>query len=123
MCPEYGATVAIFPIDEMTLDYLRLTGRDERQVALVEAYARAQGLFRTDDRRMRSTRETLELDSRTVEPSLAGPRRPQDRVPLAKREGVVCRRAAGTEERREGGAGVGGGAAVATETRSSTARS
>ena len=49
MCPEYGATVAIFPIDEMTLDYLRLTGRDETQIALVEAYARAQGMFRTDD--------------------------------------------------------------------------
>jgi aconitate hydratase len=56
MCPEYGATVAIFPIDGMTLDYLHLTGRDEKQIALVEAYARAQGLFRLTRRRMRCTR-------------------------------------------------------------------
>jgi aconitate hydratase len=83
MCPEYGATVAIFPIDEMTLDYLRLTGRDARQVALVEAYAKAQGLFRTNEARDAVYSETLELDLSTVVPSLAGPRRPQDRVTLA----------------------------------------
>jgi aconitate hydratase len=82
MCPEYGATIAIFPIDEMTLDYLRLSGRDESRVRLVEAYAKAQHLFRvpTDPDPVYS--ETIELDLATVEPSLAGPRRPQDRVSL-----------------------------------------
>jgi aconitate hydratase len=84
MCPEYGATVAIFPIDEMTLDYLRLTGRDDKQVALVEAYAQAQGLFRSDSSPEAIYTETLELDLSTVEPSLAGPRRPQDRVSLSR---------------------------------------
>ncbi len=82
MCPEYGATVAIFPIDEMTLDYLRLTGRDAKDVKLVEDYARAQGLFRTDDSPEAIYSDVLELDLSTVEPSLAGPKRPQDRVPL-----------------------------------------
>ena len=82
MCPEYGATVARFPIDEMTLDYLRLTGREASQVALVEDYARAQGLFRTDDAPEAVYSETIEVDLRTVEPSLAGPKRPQDRVSL-----------------------------------------
>jgi aconitate hydratase len=82
MCPEYGATVAIFPIDDMTLDYLALTGRDERHVALVDAYARAQGLFRTDATPDAEYSDTLELDLGTVEPSIAGPRRPQDRVSL-----------------------------------------
>src|SRR6187401_585313 len=82
MCPEYGATIAIFPIDEMTLDYLRLTGRDDSRVKLVEAYARAQGLFRTAGQADPRYTETIELDLGTVEPSLAGPRRPQDRVSL-----------------------------------------
>ena len=82
MCPEYGATIAIFPIDEMTLDYLRLTGREESQVQLVEAYARAQGLFRVAGDADSAYTETIELDLATVEPSLAGPRRPQDRVSL-----------------------------------------
>jgi aconitate hydratase len=82
MCPEYGATVAIFPIDDMTLDYLRFTGRDAAHVALVEAYAKAQGLFRTDATPDAVYAETIELDLGTVEPSLAGPRRPQDRVAL-----------------------------------------
>jgi aconitate hydratase len=84
MCPEYGATVAIFPIDEMTLDYLRLTGREPSQVQLVEDYARAQGLFRTAETPDPIYSETLELDLGTVVPSLAGPRRPQDRVALSK---------------------------------------
>src|SRR5207247_2552712 len=82
MCPEYGATIAIFPIDEMTLDYLRLTGRDAACVRLVEAYARAQGLFRTIADPDPVYSEGIELDLSTVEPSLAGPRRPQDRVSL-----------------------------------------
>jgi len=82
MCPEYGATVAIFPIDGMTLDYLRLTGRDESRVQLVEAYARAQGLFRVDGAPDAVYSSTVELKLGTVEPSLAGPKRPQDRVSL-----------------------------------------
>jgi aconitate hydratase len=84
MCPEYGATVAIFPIDEMTLDYLRLTGRDDEQVALVEAYAKEQGLFRTPGGLDAVYSETLELNLDAIEPSLAGPRRPQDRVSLRR---------------------------------------
>jgi len=82
MCPEYGATVAIFPIDDMTLDYLRLTGRDESHVQLVDAYARAQGLFRLDGAPDAIYSDTVELRLDTVEPSLAGPKRPQDRVSL-----------------------------------------
>jgi aconitate hydratase len=82
MCPEYGATVAICPIDEMTLDYLRLTGREEAHVRLVEAYAKEQGLFRTPETEDPQYTATIELDLSTVEPSLAGPKRPQDRVSL-----------------------------------------
>jgi aconitate hydratase len=88
MCPEYGATVAIFPIDEMTLDYLRLTGRDDSRVKLVEEYAKAQGLFRTNGSPDAIYSETMELDLETIEPSLAGPRRPQDRVSLKKAKGA-----------------------------------
>jgi aconitate hydratase len=84
MSPEYGATIAVFPVDEMTLDYLRLTGRDEPRVTLVEEYAKAQGLFRTADTPDPVYTETLGLDLASVEPSLAGPRRPQDRVPLGR---------------------------------------
>ena len=84
MCPEYGATVAIFPIDGMTLDYLRLTGRETAHVQLVEDYAKAQGLFRIDGAPDPVYSETLTLDLASVGPSLAGPRRPQDRVPLAR---------------------------------------
>jgi aconitate hydratase len=82
MSPEYGATIAICPIDEMTLDYLRLTGRDEAHVRLVEAYAKEQGLFRTESSVEPAYTATVELDLSTVEPSLAGPKRPQDRVSL-----------------------------------------
>ncbi len=82
MCPEYGATIAIFPVDAMTLDYLRLTGREPGAIALVEAYARAQGMFRTADAPDPVYSETIEMDLGGVEPCLAGPRRPQDRVPL-----------------------------------------
>jgi aconitate hydratase len=84
MSPEYGATIAIFPIDAMTLDYLRLTGRDERRIVGIEEYARAQGLFRFPDTPEADYGEVLNLDISTVEPSLAGPRRPQDRVTLAQ---------------------------------------
>ncbi len=82
MSPEYGSTIAIFPIDDMTLDFLRLTGRSESQVALVEAYAKAQELYRTDATVDPIYTTAIELDLGSVEPSLAGPRRPQDRVPL-----------------------------------------
>jgi aconitate hydratase len=83
MCPEYGATAAMFPIDEMTLDYLTLTGRPAVQVKLVESYAKAQGLFREAGTEALYD-ETIELDLGLVEPSLAGPKRPQDRVSLTK---------------------------------------
>jgi aconitate hydratase len=82
MSPEYGATIAICPIDDMTLDYLRLTARDAAQVQLVEAYAKEQGLFRTADSPDPIYTQAIELDLTTVEPSLAGPKRPQDRVSL-----------------------------------------
>jgi aconitate hydratase len=81
MSPEYGATCGFFPVDEATLDYLRLTGRSEERVGLVEAYCREQGLFHDPDREPEYSR-IVELDLGDVEPSLAGPRRPQDRVPL-----------------------------------------
>ncbi|MFB6396684.1 aconitate hydratase [Polymorphospora lycopeni] len=81
MSPEYGSTVAIFPIDAETINYLQLTGRDEKQVALVEAYAKEQGLWH-DPAAEPNYSERLELDLSTIEPSLAGPKRPQDRVPL-----------------------------------------
>ncbi|MBZ2196350.1 aconitate hydratase [Occultella gossypii] len=81
MSPEYGSTVTIFPIDDETLDYLRLTGRAPEQVALVEAYAKEQGLWHDPDH-VPEYSQVVELDLGTVEPSLAGPRRPQDRIPL-----------------------------------------
>ncbi|SIN07427.1 aconitate hydratase [Micromonospora cremea] len=81
MSPEYGSTVAIFPIDAETVRYLKLTGRDDAQVALVEAYAKEQGLWHDPDAEPEYS-ERLELDLSTIEPSLAGPKRPQDRVPL-----------------------------------------
>ena len=83
MAPEYGATCGIFPIDRAAIDYLRFTGRDEAQVDLVEAYCREQGLFHGPDTPEAEYSDTLELDLSTVEPALAGPRRPQDRVPLS----------------------------------------
>ena len=82
MAPEYGATMGFFPTDASTLDYLRFTGRDEATVALVEAYTKAQGLFRTPGAPEPLFTDTLELDLAAVQPSLAGPRRPQDRVEL-----------------------------------------
>jgi aconitate hydratase len=116
MCPEYGATVAIFPIDDMTLEYLRLTGRDASQVALVETYAKAQGLFRLDSTPDAKYDQTLELDLSTVEPSLAGPRRPQDRVPLAKAKVSFASALADLQKGVKKGAHSGGGTAVATAT-------
>jgi aconitate hydratase len=80
MAPEYGATCGFFPVDKLTLDYLHLSGRDEHRIKLVEAYSKAQGLWRTETDP--SFTDTLELDLSTVQPSLAGPKRPQDRVLL-----------------------------------------
>jgi aconitate hydratase len=88
MAPEYGATIGFFPIDDETLNYLRLTGRKPIQVAVVEAYAKAQGLFRTAWSPDPVFMDSIELDLASVEPSMAGPKRPQDRVPLAKSKHV-----------------------------------
>ncbi len=82
MAPEYGATCGIFPIDDETLNYLRLTGRSDDELALVESYAKEQGLFREPGQPEAAYTSVVELDMSNVEPSLAGPKRPQDRVPL-----------------------------------------
>ena len=82
MAPEYGATMGFFPVDAETLAYLQFTARPHEQIALVEAYCKEQGLFRTDATPDPSFTDTLQLDLGTVEPTVAGPKRPQDRVPL-----------------------------------------
>jgi aconitate hydratase len=82
MAPEFGSTCGIFPIDGETMRYLELSGRDDRQIKLVEAYAKEQGMWREDDQADALYSEQLELDMGTVEPSIAGPKRPQDRIPL-----------------------------------------
>ncbi|MBZ5528760.1 MAG: aconitate hydratase AcnA [Acidobacteriia bacterium] len=84
MAPEYGATMGFFPVDAQTLDYLRFTGRSQDQIAVVEAYCKEQGLFRHDQTPDPAFSATLSLDLSTVEPTIAGPKRPQDRVPLVK---------------------------------------
>src|SRR5438876_4090018 len=115
MCPEYGATIAIFPIDAMTIEYLKLTGRDGNRIDLVETYARAQGLYRDKDSLDPVYTDTIEFDLTAIEPSLAGPKRPQDRVPLrAAKQGFAAALpgmmvARGTTS----GASSGGGTAVA----------
>ncbi|MEX1182635.1 MAG: aconitate hydratase AcnA [Gemmatimonadota bacterium] len=83
MAPEYGATCGIFPVDDLTISYLEFTGRAPEHVELVRAYMKEQGLFRTDDSPEAEYSDTLELDLGTVEPSVAGPRRPQDRIRLS----------------------------------------
>ena len=82
MSPEFGSTAAMFPIDEVTIDYLRLTGRTEQQIALVEAYAKTQGMWHDPDHEPTFS-EYMELDLSTVVPSIAGPKRPQDRIELS----------------------------------------
>jgi aconitate hydratase len=84
MAPEYGATMGFFPVDSVTLDYMRQTGRSKANVDLVERYTKEQGLFRTDDGPKLNYTKTLSLDLSTVVPSLAGPKRPQDRIPLTQ---------------------------------------
>ena len=83
MSPEYGATMGYFPVDDETLNYLRFTGRDSHQIALVEAYCKEQGLFHGSESKSPSFTDIVELDLATVEPSLAGPKRPQDRISLS----------------------------------------
>ena len=99
MSPEFGSTIAVFPIDEETIEYLKLTGRSEEQLALVEAYAKEQGLWHDPDAEPRYS-EKLELDLATVVPSLAGPKRPQDRVSLSDAKDVVPRGARRLRRRR-----------------------
>src|SRR6185312_10817267 len=126
MAPEYGATIGFFPVDDETLKYLRFTGRSEHQVQLVKAYAKAQGMFRTDASADPVFSDTIELDLGTVEPSLAGPKRPQDRVPLTKAKSMFAEALRGELERlgedtggrlsnagRSGGVGVAPAAAAA----------
>jgi len=117
MAPEYGATCGFFPVDNEVLNYLRFTGRDPELVDLVERYYKEQGLFRTDDTPEPEFSVVLELDMSTVEPSLAGPRRPQDRVPLGKvRESfrIALRDYFGKGEEAPAAPAAGGGVAVAT---------
>jgi aconitate hydratase len=104
MAPEYGATMGYFPIDAHSIDYLRRTGRDEALCALVERYAKAQGIFRTDESPDPLFTDTLALDLATVEPSIAGPKRPQDRVPLTQAKAAF--RAALTASTKEHGFGL-----------------
>ncbi len=91
MAPEYGATMGFFPVDEEVLNYLKFTGRDQERVALVEAYTKEQGLFRTDETPDPIFTTTLELDLSTVEPTLAGPKRPQDRVLLRESKAAFAK--------------------------------
>ena len=83
MSPEYGATMGFFPVDDQTLRYLRQTGRTKAEIELVERYTKEQGLFRTDATPIPNFTKIVRLDLSTVEPSLAGPKRPQDRISLS----------------------------------------
>jgi len=84
MAPEYGATMGFFPVDDETIKYLRLTGRSEKVIALIESYCKEQGLFRTKTTENPLFNDTIHLDMSDIEPSMAGPRRPQERIPLSK---------------------------------------
>jgi len=111
MCPEYGATIAVFPIDAMTIDYLRLSGRDAERIELVETYARAQGLYRDKNSPDPVYTETIDVDLGAIEPSLAGPKRPQDRVPLKGAKQGFAQALPGMMVAKQGGSS--GGTAVA----------
>jgi aconitate hydratase len=114
MCPEYGATIAVFPIDAMTLDYLRLSGREASRVELVEAYAKAQGLFRDKSTPDPVYTETIDVNLAAIEPSLAGPKRPQDRVPLRAAKQGFAQALPGMMVAKKGAAAASeGGTAVA----------
>ena len=115
MAPEYGSTCGIFPIDEETIRYLELSGRARERIELVTAYARHQGLWRNAGEKSAQYTDVLELDLSTVEPSLAGPRRPQDRVPLTSARSTYesnARKAAEERTARNGGASGQGSAPV-----------
>src|SRR5271165_4905959 len=99
MAPEYGATMGFFPVDSETLSYLRFTGRSETRVRLVEEYAKAQGIFRTDATPDPMYTDKLELDLASVEPTLAGPKRPQDRVPLRQSKASFEKSLEGTAQK------------------------
>jgi aconitate hydratase len=103
MAPEYGATVGFFPVDDETLNYMRLTGRDEQLIDLVERYCKTQGLFHTPDSPQPEFSDLLELELNTVETSLAGPKRPQDRIPLSQMKPEFERRV--HQPKNEGGFG------------------
>jgi len=100
MAPEYGATCGIFPVDQETLNYLRLSGRDEQNIALVEAYAKMQGMFRDADTQQADYSAVVELDISTIVPSLAGPKRPQDRIPLDQSQSMFVTALANLKEER-----------------------
>ena len=107
MAPEYGATCGIFPVDAESIAYLRLSGRPESQIALVEAYARAQGLFREPGDRAADYSDTLVLDMNAVEPCISGPKRPQDRITLREAKSVVTGHLEAMQaERGDSGGGV-----------------
>ncbi|HKS05594.1 MAG TPA: aconitate hydratase AcnA [Gemmatimonadaceae bacterium] len=99
MAPEYGATMGFFPVDAETLKYLRLSGRDEHHVKLVEAYCRAQGLYRDDNTPDPVFTDALELDLASVVPSMAGPKRPQDRIPLTESKRLYAEAYAAEQQR------------------------
>ncbi len=121
MAPEYGATCGFFPVDAETIRYLDLTGRDTARVKLVEAYAKAKGMWRDATTPDPVFTDTLELDLGTVEPSLAGPKRPQDRVALAKAKqrlrGSAAEHHCGRHGRQEGERASGRGAAMTRQRR------
>jgi aconitate hydratase len=100
MAPEYGATCGIFPIDGESINYLRLTGRSEEQVALVQAYATEQGLYRSPGQPEADYSSVVELDMSTIEPSLAGPKRPQDRVPLGSSQSMFTQALSNLKQER-----------------------
>ncbi|MDT8450426.1 MAG: aconitase family protein, partial [Wenzhouxiangellaceae bacterium] len=117
MSPEFGSTCAIFPIDSETIRYLKLSGRSEERIALVEAYARAQGMWRQDGDADAEYTDVLELDLGDVEPSLAGPKRPQDRIPLSGARHAFIQTCTEMTKNRDGNengrfADEGGGTAV-----------
>jgi aconitate hydratase len=113
MAPEYGATCGIFPIDEETLRYLRLTGRAEEQVALVESYAKAQGMWRNPGAPAAEYSAVLRLDLATVQPSLAGPKRPQDRIALSDARTTISAAVAESQKARAAKGGGSGSVPVA----------
>jgi len=111
MAPEYGATMGFFPVDENTLTYMRLTGRDEKLIETVEQYCKAQGLWRDDSHDIQYT-SVLELDMSTVEPALAGPKRPQDRINLGDMQDQWVNTLGDFQGASSGSAGTGGSAAT-----------